>query len=262
MKKNIFLAIGLIALALTFAIPVMAVEPKKKIVDIEYETPDKYVVRAKLMYPLEIKDKYPMVVLLHSLGYSSAFWQALPDAFNQAGFAVLKLDFKGHGMSAADIYFKKRSWIYMSEATFKSYPDDVYNVLKIIFKEHKDIAPNFISFVGADIGANTAIITSEKLTYKPVCMVLIAPSISFKGLYTPIKYANAGAVDTLAIATEQDSTSIKQLPELKKYAQGNYETKIYKNGGMGMLVIKLNPDMPADIANWVVGKVNEKLLTY
>ena len=29
-----------------------------------------------------------------------------------------------------------------------------------------------------------------------------------------------------------------------------------------MLVIKLNPDMPADIANWVVEKVNAKLLTY
>ena len=96
MKKNIFLAIGLIALALTFAVPVMAVEPKKKIVDIEYETPDQYVVRAKLMYPLEIKKSYPMVVLLHSLGYSSEFWQSLPDAFNQAGFAVLKIDFKGH----------------------------------------------------------------------------------------------------------------------------------------------------------------------
>ena len=262
MKKNIFLAIGLIALALTFAVPVMAVEPKKKIVDIEYETPDQYVVRAKLMYPLEIKKSYPMVVLLHSLGYSSEFWQSLPDAFNQAGFAVLKIDFKGHGMSAADIYFKKRSWIYMNDKAFQTFPNDVYNILKIIFKEYKNIAPNFVSFVGADIGANTAIITAEMMTYKPVCMVLIAPSISFKGLYTPIKYADAGPIDTLAIATEQDSTSVNQLPELKKYAQGNYETKIYKNGGMGMLVIKLNPDMPADITNWVVDKVNKKLLTY
>ena len=86
---------------------------------------------------------------------------------------------------------------------------------------------------------------------------MISPYIDFKGLYTPIKLADAGTIPVFSAAAVDDLLSVKQVDELEKFAQGTYEKKIYPNGGTGMLMLKVNPQMPIDIVNWVVGKMNE-----
>lgn len=258
MKKSIIAGLLVFGLLVSALLPACAATAKKRSFEIEYETTDKFITISKLTYPQEKKTKYPLVVLLHSLGYSSSYWGTLPQKFNQAGFAVLEVDLKGHGKSANDVYFKKRSWIYLSENAFKLYPQEVLKIIDKVKTEHKDISPAYISYVGADVGANTAILAAQMQTPKPVCLVLISPSISFKGLYTPIKLANAGKIPIFAVAASKDYSSVKQVNNLSKYAQGDYVQKIYPNGGTGMLMLKLNSSMDVDIVNWVVEKNNSK----
>ncbi len=252
------LIIGLAAGAVFACFAPSHAAAKKNSYDIEFETTDKFIINSKLTYPTEKKAKYPMVVLLHSLGYSGSYWGSLPAKFNGAGFAVLEIDLKGHGKSSGDIYFKRRSWIYLSDNAFKLYPSEILKIVNKVKTERKDISPSYISYVGADIGANTAILTAQMQTPKPVCLALISPSITLKGIYTPIKLANAGRIPILAMASAKDINSVRQLGELEKYAQGTYTKKTYANGGTGMIMLKLNPTMNSDIVNWVVKNVNSK----
>jgi len=258
MKKTVLSILLFCAIMLGISQGTFAETKKKTVYDIEYETKDSFILRSTLRYPAEQKTTYPLVVLLHSIGYSSAFWDSLVPAFNKAGFATLEIDLKGHGKSATDVYFKRRSWIYFTDKTFQTYPEDVIGILKQTLAEHKDISPNYVSYTGADIGANTAIWAAQMNNPKPVCLVLISPYAEFKGLYTPIKLANAGKVPVLAIAAQKDLNSVRQINDLEKYAQGSYTKKVYPNGGTGMIMLKLNKNMPVDIVNWVVKAVNAK----
>lgn len=258
MKKTILSIILLFAIIAGTLQCVFADTKKKSVFDIEYESKDNFILHSKLTYPDVEKSTYPLVVLLHSLGYSSSYWGELPVDFNKAGFATLEVDLKGHGKSATDTYFKRRSWIYFNDKTFQTFPVDVSNILKQTLTEHKNISPNYVAYVGADIGANTAIWAAQAQSPKPVCLVLISPYVDFKGLYTPIKLANAGKPAVLAIAAQKDINSVKQINDLEKYAQGSYSKKIYPNGGTGMIMLKLNKAMPVDIVNWVVKTVNSR----
>ena len=49
---------------------------KKKVgyVNITYETDDNFVIKSKLYYPKQKAAVYPVVVFLHSIGYSSEYW--------------------------------------------------------------------------------------------------------------------------------------------------------------------------------------------
>lgn len=258
MKKSILSTALVFIIMVCFASAAICATKKPAIYDIEYETKDHFITHSTLTYPAEQKEVYPLVVLLHSLGYSSAYWGELITDFNKAGIATLEIDIKGHGKSATDAYFKSRSWIYFSEKDFQSIPEEAANIIKQTLSEHKNISPNHVVYVGADMGANAAIWMAEMVAPKPVCLVLISPYVNFKGLYTPIKLANAGQLPIMAIASQKDLTAVKQLSELEKYAQGVYTKKIYSNGGSGMIMLKLNKEMPVDIVNWAVSAINAK----
>lgn len=230
---------------------------KYKSLNIAYETADKYIINSKLTYPNINKTHYPMIVMLHSLGYSSKYWETLVEDFLLAGIVVLEVDMKGHGKSSSDIYFKRRSWIYLEDKDYQSYPDEVLDIVYNVLDTYDNIAPSYISYLGADIGANTAIWIAAKQRPYPLSLVLISPYIDFKGVYTPIKLADAGKVPVMAAAAMDDLFSVKQVDELEKFAQGSYDKRIYPNGGTGMLMIKVNPQMPIDIVNWVVKQVND-----
>lgn len=258
MKKLILSTIIIFAVLAIFCGGSYAASQKSRVFDIEYESKDNFILHSTLTYPEEQKNIYPMVVLLHSIGYSSSYWGSLVPDLNKAGFATLEIDLKGHGKSATDIYFKRRSWIYFDDKTFQSFPEEVVEILKQTLSEHKNLSQNYISYIGADIGANMAIWVAQMNNPKPVCLVLISPYMNFKGLDVPIKLANAGSMPILAIAAQKDLSSVKQLSDIEKYAQGAYFKKLYPNGGTGMMMLKLNKHMSVDIVNWVVEKVNLK----
>ncbi len=246
------LFVGLIQTGNTYA-----ATKKKKVgyVAITYETKDNFVIKSKLFYPTKEQSVYPVVVMLHSLGYSSDYWPELAKKFIEAGSAVLVVDLRGHGQSIYDSNFKISSWVYYTEKTYAKYPSDIADLLKYIAMNYRNISVTKYAIVGADIGANTAILAAEKMPNKPACMVLISPSRSFKGLQTAISMTNIGTMPLLTMVSVRDNYSYKEAYALQKFAQGSYEIKKYPIGGMGMLMLKANPKMADDIVNWVIPKI-------
>jgi pimeloyl-ACP methyl ester carboxylesterase len=221
--------------------------------EIEVQTKDARLIKAELSYvKIEGIKKYPTVVLLHSIGYSSADWGNLVQYLNNAGYAVLAIDLRGHGKSVYNAKFKKLSWQYFSTKTYQNFPNDVMAILKETQKQSKLVSMNNLAIVGADVGANTAILVSKELKIKPKALVLICPTTTFKGLYTPIALAEMGRIPVLSMVSTQDGYSMKEQKELSKFAQGGFYAKNYPNGGMGMIMIKVNPNMTLDITKWLL----------
>lgn len=249
MKKLLIL---LIALVLLTPLNSFAQEADKKVgyVSITYETKDSFVIKSKLFYPTEKKKTYPLAVFLHSLGYSSDYWGNLTKKFVDEGIATLVIDLRGHGESLYDSNFRIQSWIYYTEKNYANYPEDISEILKYVGMNYKNISTTDYTIIGADVGANTAILTSEKMNNKPNCMVLMSPSEKFKGLYTPIALANMGPVPILAVVSHKDRYFLNEAMGLEKFAQGSYQIKQYPVGGTGMMMLKANPYMADDIVKW------------
>lgn len=220
--------------------------------EIEVQTKDARIIKANLSYiKNDAKPKYPTVLLLHSLGYSSDQWGELIPDLRNAGYAVIAMDFRGHGKSVYDTKFKMKSWAYFNDTTYKKFPDDVILILNQVQKESKKVSLDNFAIVGADIGANTAVLAAKNLKKKPKTLVLISVSTTFKGLYLPITLAELGKVPILSIASQQDRYSIAEQKNLAKFAQGGFYAQNYPKGGMGMMMLTTNPSMAKDITDWI-----------
>lgn len=220
--------------------------------DIEIETKDSRLIKATLTYPkIEGVTKYPTVLLLHSLGYSSENWGDLIYDLNQSGCAVIAMDLRGHGKSIYDSQLRRKVWTYFKLKTYLNFPTDVLAMLKQTQTVSKKVDFNNWAIVGADIGANTAVLVAKSFPKKPKTMVLISPSMDFKGLYIPIAMTEIGNMPILSMASTQDSYSLKEQQKIAKFSQGGFYAKNYPVGGMGMMMIKTNPTMAFDITKWV-----------
>lgn len=220
--------------------------------DIEVTTKDSRIIKATLTYnKIDGLEKYPTIVLLHSVGYSSENWGGLIPSLNNAGFAVLAIDLRGHGKSVYTTALKKNSWVYFTQKNYKQFPTDVLAILNQVQQQSKKVDFSRWGIVGADIGANTAILAVDKFSKKPKTMVLISPSMNFKGLYTPIAMTEIGSIPILSMVCKQDKYSLQEQKKLSKFAQGAFYSKNYPSGGTGMMMIKANPVMAKDITDWL-----------
>lgn len=221
--------------------------------EIEVQTKDKRIIKASLTYvQIEGLKTYSTVVLLHSLGYSSENWGSLISELNNAGYAVIAVDLRGHGKSIYNTAFKKKSWIYFTPKTYQQIPSDIIAVLNETKKQYKMVSLNNMAIVGADIGANAAVLVADELSKKPKTLVLISPTTTFKSLYIPIAMADMGYIPVLAMASKKDKYCLKEEQSLARFSQGGFYAQNYSNGGMGMMMLKVNPSMSQDIVRWII----------
>lgn len=221
--------------------------------EIAFQTKDSRIIKATLSYmQIDGLKSYSTVVLLHSLGYSSEDWGNLITDLNNAGYAVLAVDLRGHGKSIYDVNLKKKPWIYFTAKTYQKLPNDVISILNETKKQVKLVSLDNMAIIGADIGANTAILAADQLKKKPKTLVLISPTTSFKGLYTPIAMADMGYIPVLAMVSEKDKYCMQEEIKLAKFSQGGFYAQNYPKGGMGMLMLKVNPSMSQDIVKWII----------
>ncbi len=235
-----------------FANPLQITYCKTITKEVEVQTKDSKIIKATLSYiKIEGIEKYPTVLLLHSLGYSSNEWGNLITDLNNAGYLVIAMDLRGHGKSVYDMKFRKKSWAYFSSKIYQKFPGDAIAILNQAQKRFKLADLNNLAIVGADIGANTAVLTAKELKKKPKTLVLISPTRSFKGLYIPVAMTELN-IPILSMVSTKDRLCLKEQKNLAKFSQGGFYAKNYPRGGMGMLMLKTNPSMSQDIVKWII----------
>ena len=136
-------------------------------------------IEGVLTYPkVKTQKEFPTVILLHSLGYNSQWWEDLPNNLLEKGYAVLTIDLRGHGTSVYNSKLTKNSWKNMKNSAFAKYPEDVLAVINKVKEENsKRIFFNNWAIVGADIGASTGVLVSDLMPVHPKTIVMISPIV-------------------------------------------------------------------------------------
>lgn len=248
MKKLIII----LTLFLLFLNCVEAANVKTVTKDYKVLTKDKFSMTATLKYP-KIKDKkeFKTVVLLHSVGYSSQWWETLPDELLNNGYAVLLVDLRGHGNSIYNARLVRTSWTGLKNNAFKKYPDDVMTTIDYIKNENKRVFFNDWAIIGSDIGGSTAIHVANQIAYKPKTIVLLSPVVNAKGIYVPVKLAELNNIDILSITGVNDIAGRKANEYLKKFAQSTYAEYTSTSKSTGMLMLKSDESLAKFITAWI-----------
>ena len=238
----------------TFFLNSVNAENAKNISSKEYKVVanDGFGITATLEYP-KIKDKkeFSTVVLLHSLGYNSTWWESLPTDLLSSGYAVVKIDLRGHGNSVYSNNLSKVSWKNLTNKAYMKYPDDVITVIDYIKNENKRVFFDNWAIIGSDIGAATSILVANQIDYKPKTIVMLSPIVKAKGLYVPVKLAELNNIDILSITGGTDINGLEANEYLKKFAQSTYVEYTSESKSTGMLLLKHDKALPKFILSWI-----------
>ncbi len=220
--------------------------------DIKVVTKDGFSVCATLQYP-KVKGKidYSTVVLLHSLGYSSEWWETLPQDLLNDGYAVLTIDLRGHGKSVYNSKLARVSWKSLTKKGYSRYPQDVISVLEYVKNENKRTFFNNWAIIGSDVGASAGIIAANKLSYKPKTIIMLSPVINAKGLYIPVHFAELEGIDVLSISGTNDISGQTTQGYLSKFAQATFTEYISESTSTGMLLLKNDKSLIKVITEWI-----------
>ena len=219
---------------------------------------DGFNISATLTYP-KVKGQKDIqtVVLLHSLGYNSKWWQDLPKALLNKGYAVLAIDLRGHGESVYNSRLSKVSWKNLKNSGFAKYPADVVAIIEEVKKENTSKQFfNKWAIVGADIGASTGILAADELNSNPDVVVMISPVVETRGLYIPVSVVHLDTTDFLAVLGTDDTVSKSAAEYLCKFAQNNFIEFTSESRSTGMLMLKNDPGLVNFISEWVSEYLN------
>ena len=214
---------------------------------------DGFNIKATLSYPkVKNQKEFSTVILLHSLGYNSQWWENLPEELLEKGYAVLAIDLRGHGASIYNAKLSKVSWKNLKNSGYTKYPNDVLAVIKAVEAENtKKVFFNNYAIVGADVGASTGIIASDNMKIRPKTIVMLSPVVETKGIYIPVSLAHLDGVDILSISGTDDFDSKKAEEYLKKFAQEEFATFVSDSRSTGMMMIKNDPSLSRLISEWI-----------
>ena len=219
---------------------------------------DGFNIKATLTYPkIKNQKEFSTVILLHSLGYNSQWWETLPKELLDRGYAVLAIDLRGHGASIYNSRLAKVSWKSMKDSAFAKYPTDIIKIIEAVKAENtKRIFFNNYAIVGADIGASTGVLASDILTVRPQTIVMISPVVKTKSLYIPVSIAHLENVDFLSISGTDDTDSKAAAEYLSKFAQNEFAVFTSDSKTTGMLMLKNDPELSKLIAEWIMEYLN------
>lgn len=221
--------------------------------EISAQSVDGFSIKAELQYPkIKGQKEYKTVVLLHSLGYSSEWWEDLPQNLINNGYAVLKIDLRGHGKSIYNSKLVRTSWKSMTNSAFAKYPDDVISVIEEVKSENRKTKffDNWVA-VGADIGASTAVLASDQMQNRPKTIVMLSPVVETRGLYIPVKLAHLNNVDIFSISGKNETSAQNAENYLEKFAQAAFVKYTSEANSSGMLMLKNDESLSKIITSWV-----------
>lgn len=244
----VFLCVFLFAADASFA-----KKKKKGPIELDIQVRDGFHIIGQIYIPKKttVKNKVPLVIFLHSIGKDSTEWGTFPSTVKeQLKVATLNVDLRGHGKSILNKNSRKVYWQNFRDKDFKKYPYDVIDVLKYIKEQYPEIDNSKVVFVGASLGANTALMTgSYGVNAKTI--IMLSPMLQYKGYDLRLPIVKYGNHPLLFMVSKKDVYPYQSCLELIKFAQGKKLLKVYPYGGSGVNLVKFQPDAKSIIINWI-----------
>lgn len=141
----------------------------------------------------------PAVLLLHMLGRDRGTFDALLAPLHEAGFALMTVDFRGHGESSQGPH----GWEKFSAADWTGLLEDAHASLDVL-RKRREVDGQQLAIIGASIGANVAALTAAA-DASLRAVVLLSPGLDYKGVVIGAAVAKMGARPTVLVAAQGDT---------------------------------------------------------
>ncbi|MEK6857283.1 MAG: alpha/beta fold hydrolase [Nanoarchaeota archaeon] len=181
----------------------------------------------------------PAVILLHMLGKDKSDWVDFARKLQKEGFAVIAIDFRGHGDSDG-------SWQKFSEKDFNNFVLDIEAAKEFLGRQPK-INVNSLSLIGASIGANTAVKYALKQEVKTI--VLLSPGLNYRGVNIE-KDISALKIPVFLAASEEDTYSAESTKKIHELLKTTSEFNLLNNAGHGTNLFVV-PELNDKIIKWL-----------
>lgn len=203
---------------------------------ITFETSDQVTIVGDWAQP-EGAEK--TVLLLHMMPATRISWLPLSKALNDAGFATLAIDLRGHGESVTLRQAQGDKKQAQGDLDYRNFSDAEHQASRLDidaalnFLKSKGFHENMISVIGASIGANLALDAMQRYT-GILKGVLLSPGLDYRGVRTePALHGLAPDQKIWIVAAKEDSYSADSSEALGKARQDLARVTIFEGSEHG-----------------------------
>ncbi len=184
------------------------------------------------------------VILLHMLGSDRSVWSSFAKQLQDAGFAVIALDFRGHGESDLD-------WRDFASPSGITYENDFLGMVLDVkaAKKYLNGEGTFAKvIIGASIGANIATLYAETDS-RVEDLVLLSSSMNYRGVALPAGPLFTGNV--LMVAGSEDKVASEATTTYGRRIRGEHKTILYPGSDHGTELLQRQPELADRIISWI-----------
>jgi len=179
----------------------------------------------------------PMVVIVHDWGGTADNWSDTASFLQIIGYSVLLFDMRGHGGATTAYYYFKDSQV-------AGMLEDVRLALE--FGRGKN--PGTIHLIGAGLGANLALAAAAE-DGNAGKVIAISPGLNYRGIRAGDALGDLDPEGVLLLASQEDVYSVHSIRELLRLYP--VERKIYQSAGHGVWMLKRQPEIRQENADWL-----------
>ncbi len=195
---------------------------------VEYTTSDGVVIIGDYWIPKDANTPAPVVILLHMYRSDRSAWRPLASVLEDAGFAIMAIDMRGHGESIKPEDRKLEKRVRDRDPVlFRAMHRDVFGAYRWL-QQRPEVDLSRLAIVGASVGCSVAL--DYAVRDKSVdTIVLMTPGENYLGLDSVEDIKQYGRRPVLMLTSEEERPKGPQvLSELAKQA----EVKTYTQTGI------------------------------
>lgn len=168
-----------------------------------FTTKDGIQIVADYWTPIDMQQQAPVVILLHMYGSDRQAFEPLIPALEEAGFAILALDMRGHGESTEPEDLQLAKKVRDRDGTlFRAMHNDVsgaYNWLQL----RPEVDLSRIGIVGASVGCSVALDYAVR-DRSIDTIVLMTPGTNYLGVNSAAHIEKYGKRPMLILSSEEE----------------------------------------------------------
>ncbi len=178
----------------------------------------------------------PALLLLHMAYSDRRAWRGFAQAAQEAGYAILALDSRGHGESAG-------------EKVFDPTMDWDADAALAWLMARPDINPEHVGVAGASVGASLALRAGAKHS-EIKSVALLSPAMQLWDIGLQEAIVDYGQRPMLIVVSEEDAYPAGSCKQLDAMALGEHRLHIYPGAAHGTDIFQSHDDLTPMLLEW------------
>ncbi|MCE2930231.1 MAG: alpha/beta hydrolase [Vampirovibrionales bacterium] len=201
--------------------------------------------------------RYPLVVLTHRLSSSGKRLQFLVPDLVKAGYAVLVLDVRGHGISEGLAYGGVKSWRIFDPPDWMHMSKD-FKQVEHYFKHPEldaekfplEVTPQKMAIIAEGISANALLVRSAEKDVHLKAVVSIGATLESKKI-SPILSVMNSRVPILYMASQSEEMSYVDTQKLFRITEAVKSLNLYPDKGAGVDILLNDSKARKTAIGWI-----------